>query len=234
MRDATNCFLTLFLGGIALAVPNMASLLGQTPATAVVGSGSSTSHVQPDPSLKGKKTHVVTPESDPETEEAARYSFFLLFIHHLDEAARSLQASGNLEMARHDGSLLQVKSGLSEEEANKVKEVAAEYQLAVDASNEMGRQLEGGDVAKSTRPTDPAQAAALNAGFAALQLKQAKDINDAIARLVAALGSRSFSRLDLYTRHYTDEYRAQTDRSKANKLAASQAGGTSTPVESKP
>jgi hypothetical protein len=234
MRNATNCFLTLFLGGIALAVPNMASLLGQTPATAVVGSASSTSHVQPDPSLKGKKTHVVTPESDPETEEAARYSFFLLHIYSLDEAARSMQASGNLEMAQHVGSLLQVKSGLTEEESSRVKEIAAEYKRAVDASNEMGRQLERGDVGKPTRPTDPVQAAALNASYAALQLKNAKDINDAIARLVAALGSRSFSRLDLYTRHYTDEYRAQTERSKANKLAASQAGGTSTPVAAKP
>jgi len=172
---------------------------------------------------KGLVSEKELAKLDPALEERERYHFFLLFFHHHEEGEKALRAEGRTELAEAYRTLLQDKSGLTEAEAIKVKQIAAEYAADVDALNQKGFELSG-----KYNPHRPPEAKSR-----ALNQEDVDIVNKAITRLVDSLGSRSFSRLDLYTRHYMDAAKGQTDAAtkaaNAKKAADAAAQGASKP-----
>jgi len=171
----------------AVAGTLISSGFGQQP------QGTSTTPLAP-------RSRVTCEDTSPE----ARYDSFFRVLIGWDEAAKtSLSAGGDAEMAEAWRTRLQKYSGLTAEEAEQVKQVARKY-----LADRQSFEQKAAAIASQYRATHPYEQRKLNdpvpPEFAPLRQESLDLVHHAIAELVTALGSRSFSRLDLYTIHMDD------------------------------
>jgi hypothetical protein len=129
-----------------------------------------------------------------------------------DAVADQSAKKGELDWADAWRSRLEKQSALSAAEATQVKQIAAQWKQ--DEADRMQRAAEVAAKWRSTHPptvvngrpsrpspyTDPEHRA--------LNQEQWDLVNKAIAQLVTTLGTKSFARLDLYTRHMDDQMKA--------------------------
>jgi len=137
-----------------------------------------------------------------ESEEVMRYEGFFMVVRGWDDAAKSTDATGGDHgMAEAWRTRLKKQSGLTSSEADEVKKIA--YQYLEDDAAWAQRFVEAGYQARTDHP-NAMPGSYPTPEIDALRREHIDLVNKAIANLVTTLGSRSFSRLDLFTRHMDD------------------------------
>jgi hypothetical protein len=143
----------------------------------------------------------LTPEQKARMEEENRYSGLFAHLEGQERLAQRLEAAGDTANAASWRAYFARKSGLTSEEAEIVKKIAAQSrqdQISLNAACQAD-QL-------AARHTYGAHA---GPGF--LEIPACQQLMNllpkAIADLVSALGSRSFTQLDGYTLHMHDNAR---------------------------
>jgi hypothetical protein len=137
--------------------------------------------------------------------------YFFDMLRSWDASAKDYEKAGNQGWAEHWRTKLARESGLTEEQEDQVKQIASQYR-----QDEQAWQLKTDEEGRKFRATfftmprpNPNQKFVITPEQAALRQEHWDLVNKAIAQLVSTLGSRSFSRLDLYTRHMDDRMKAQ-------------------------
>jgi hypothetical protein len=137
-----------------------------------------------------------------ESEEIMRYTGLFTAIRGWDWVAKSMDEKGEDHgMAEAWRTRLEKQSGLTASESEEVKKIA--YQWLKDDAEFGQRFVEAGNRAHAAHPNEAA------GGYPTPEIdamrQESIDIaNKAIIDLLRVLGSRSFSKLDLFTRHMDD------------------------------
>lgn len=145
----------------------------------------------------------LTPEQQERRDQERRYSGLFGDLEGLERLAQSYEAAGDTVNAASWRADFARKSGLTPEDAEIVKRIAAQYLKDFVALNESCRtdQL----TARHTYGTDQAARSKF------LETSTCKQLRDLLPKtlsdLLVALGSKSFTRLDGYTRHMFDNAR---------------------------
>jgi len=142
----------------------------------------------------------LTPEQQARREQEHRYVDLFGDLEGIERLAQSYETAGDSSNAASWRADFARKSGLTPEEAEIVKKIAAQYRKDFVDLNESCRadQL----TARRTYGGDPDARRKFLEGSTCQQLYNL--IPKAMADLLTALGSRSFTRLDGYTRHMHD------------------------------
>jgi hypothetical protein len=142
----------------------------------------------------------LTPEQQERKDQDKRYSGLFGSLEADENLAQRLDATGDSANAASWRADFARKSGLTPEEAEIVKKIGAQYQKDFWALNASCRadQL----TARRTYGADREAKAKFLKDSTCQQLYNL--IPKAMADLLTALGSRSFTRLDGYTRHMFD------------------------------
>ena len=142
----------------------------------------------------------LTPEQQARREQEHRYVDLFGDLEGIERLAQSYETAGDSSNAASWRADFARKSGLTPEEAEIVKKIAAKYRKDFVDLNESCRadQL----TARRTYAGDPDARRKFLEGSTCQQLYNL--IPKAMADLLTALGSRSFTRLDGYTRHMND------------------------------
>jgi len=140
----------------------------------------------------------LTPEQIERLKEEFRYECVFAEVVGMNEAAQREEKAGHPKIAESYGGYFAAKSGLTPEEAEIVRKIVAQY------------DLDKTKVAEKERATVAAVRAA-NAGtrmgprnspeIAAVQQERENLFPKVLSDILAAIGSRSFSRLDAYSLH---------------------------------
>jgi hypothetical protein len=145
--------------------------------------------------------HVPTPEQIERREQEKRYSILFASLEGDEQLAQQSEAAGDTSNAASWRADFARKSGLTPEEAEIVKKIAVQYsqdQISLNAACH-------DDQLAARHTYGP------NAGPGFLGIPSCQQLMNlfpkAMADLVAALGSRSFSRLDGYALHFLDNAR---------------------------
>jgi hypothetical protein len=164
---------------------------------------------------------MVRPEGwvKPHSEEELRFFGLFAGLKGYEETAKKLDDEGNSGWAEHYRTKLERESGLTATEAEQVKQIALQYFQDLVTNGEKSRAIQERIMAES--PHSWRQAIFSDPEYAALHEQKENQMNQAIAKLVSILGSRSFTKLDFYTRHMDDQMKA----AHARKLAESSQGG---------
>jgi hypothetical protein len=145
------------------------------------------------------RSRVTCEDTSPE----ARYDSFFRVLIGWDEAAKtSLSAGGDAEMAEAWRTRLQKYSGLTAEESEQVKQVARKYLADRQSFDDKAAAM--GSAYRAAHPHEIPNINAIPPELDALRQERLDVVRRAEAELLTALGSRSFSRLDLYTIHMDD------------------------------
>ena len=196
--------------GIAISAATVA--YGQAPPTGQSGSGAGLAACDNPPCVMeshgpglntGKKVPMpppLTPEQQERRDQERRYTALFAHLEGHERLAQSYEAAGDSANAASWRADFARKSGLTPEEAEIVKKIAAKYRKDFVDLNESCRadQL----TARRTYAGDPDARRKFLEGSTCQQLYNL--IPKAMADLLTALGSRSFTRLDGYTRHMND------------------------------
>jgi len=149
----------------------------------------------------------------PDTEENLRFWGFFGELRGWDKIAKCYEDKGDAGWADHFRTKLERESGLTSSEAAEVKRIVFQYfQDDQNAENQMS-EIRSRAIAdypnswKSVIYSDPE--------YIALHKQKSNLLNQTIAQLVSTLGSRPFTKLDLYTRHYKDRMKAAQEPRKA-------------------
>jgi hypothetical protein len=142
----------------------------------------------------------LTPEQQERRDQERRYSGLFADLEGLERLAQSYETAGDTANAASWRADFARKSGLTPEEAETVKKIAAQYRKDFVDLNESCRadQL----IARRNYGGDRAAKSKFLEASTCQQLWNL--LPKAIADLLTALGSRSFTRLDGYTRHMND------------------------------
>jgi hypothetical protein len=110
-------------------------------------------------------------------------------------------------------SKLERESGLTSSEAEEVKKIVFQY---IQDDQDDGKRLEEiRNNAIADSPNSWKSVIYSDPEYVALHKQKSNLLNQAIAQLVSTLGSRPFTKLDLYTRHYKDRMKAAQARKQA-------------------
>jgi hypothetical protein len=101
--------------------------------------------------------------------------------------------------------MLERESAITPEEAANVRQIVTQYFKDEEARSARVQEIRSQAIASGG---DSCQAVFSDPDYMALHKQQWGLIDQSIAQLVSALGARSFSRLDLYTRHMNDRSNA--------------------------
>jgi hypothetical protein len=149
----------------------------------------------------------LTPEQQQAQNEQFRYEDLFSTLAFHERNAQTEDAAGHPDMAAGWRGYFAKKSGLTSDEAETVKKIAEEYlkEREITQKNYMDAMLTARSLPHTVRPSR------LNTPAIA----EAQDAMDSLfpsvkAKLVSALGSRSFSQLDGYTLHMHDNARKFT------------------------
>jgi hypothetical protein len=158
----------------------------------------------------GKTTAMplpLTEEQQQARNEQFRYEDLFSTLAFYERYAHTEDAAGHANMAAGWRGYFAKKSGLNPDEAETVKKIAEEYlkEREITQKNYMDAMLTARSLPHTVRPSR------LNTPAIA----EAQDAMDSLfpsvkAKLVSALGSRSFSQLDGYTLHMHDNARSFT------------------------
>jgi hypothetical protein len=155
----------------------------------------------------------------PPSEEVSRYLYFFGQLRAWNEVAKKEEDAGNTGWAEHWRTRLEKRSGLTAAEADQVKKIAFQYfqddkslrQRSMDADIQSG--------SPKLRHHNIGEKLVISPEASALMKEHYDLVNKAIAQLVTDLGSRSFSKLDLFTRHMDDQMKANLARQKAEEAS---------------
>jgi len=144
------------------------------------------------------------------SEEVERYMYFFEMLRSWDTLAKRAENSGDSGWAEYYRTKLAKESGLTEEQADQVKKIVYQHLQDEQASGQRVEETNKKSGAYLHRP-DPGhgQKLVITPEQAALRQEHWDLVNKAIAQLVSTLGSRPFSKLDLYTRHMDDRMKTQ-------------------------
>lgn len=145
-----------------------------------------------------------TPAQREQFEQEMRFGSLFAHLDMEEREAEAEEKAGHTEMANAWRADFARKSGLTADEAAKVKQIAAQYLLDHQAASENLRST-----LIAVRQANPGvRMSATNSPEIAAAQQRMKDLfPKAVADLLAALGPESFSRLDGYTRHMHDQSR---------------------------
>jgi hypothetical protein len=185
---------------------------GGTGGTSGLGSVVSAPPAQQPHSFGGPR---VVPEGwyKPHSEEELRFRGFFMELRAWDEIAKCYSDKGDAGWADHMRSKLERESGLTASEADQVKQIMYQYFQDLETNDQKSRAIQERMMAES--PDSWRQAIFSDPEYAALHEQHENLTNQAVAQLVSTLGSRPFTKLDLYTRHYKDRMKAAQDRKQA-------------------
>ena len=146
-----------------------------------------------------------TPPADwstPLTEEELRFLGFFRELRAWDDNADNLDASGNSDRSEFSRTRLEKESGLTSSDAADVKRIV--FQYIQDDQDE--RKIMDGirNRAIAAYPNSWKSIVYSDPEYVNLHKLQSKLLDRAIAQLASTLGSKRFTKLDVYTRHYND------------------------------
>jgi len=146
----------------------------------------------------------LTAEQQRIHDQELRYSDLFADLALYERKAQSEDAAGRAAMAAGWRGYFAKKSGLTEADAEIVKEIGKEYEQRRDEVNKAYRRAVSEaraepHTARPSRHNTPAIAEAEDALYGLFP--------ETMAKLVSALGQRSFTRLDSYTIHMHDNSR---------------------------
>jgi hypothetical protein len=198
------------LAAVALASALSTNASGQNPGTGSVESP-----------LPDNLNHLpgggdATPPADwftPQTEEERRYLGFFRELRAWDENADHLDAPENSDSSEFSLPRLEKESGLTSSEAAWVRRIVFQY---IQDDQDDARIMTGiRNRAIADYPNSWKSIVYSDPEYVNLHKLQSKLLTRAIAQLASILGSKRFTKLDSYTRHYEDRTKASQLRKPA-------------------
>ena len=148
-----------------------------------------------------------TQEELKRRDQGMRYAGLFSHLEADERSAREAEASGNLQLAAAWRGHFYKMSGLTEEQVEIVKKIGQEFILQRDVRQQAYNSalLAARSAPHAERPSRHNTPALADAEDSIRSL-----MPETIAKLVSALGSRTFSQLDSYTIHMFDNSRVLT------------------------